>query len=347
MILANHGLHPLPLPPHTILMSTKPKVVVTDYSFADLGPEGQVLSAAGCELTGRQCKTEAELIDLCADADAVITQFARVNANVINAMQKARAIVRYGVGVDNVDLEAARARGIPVCNVPDYCIDEVADHTLAFILATTRQVVPHTVQLRAGKWGLAVPVAGMKALRDLTVGVVGFGRIGREVVKRLVAFKCAILVFDPVVAPAEIEKCGARAVSLEDLLAAADVLTLHCPSTPQTHKLMNRDSVAKLKSGAIFINVARGDLVDVPALMEVLASGHISAAALDVFDPEPIPADHPILKLPTVILAPHIASVSVAAVKKLRETAANLAAQAVLGEPLSNIVNGVKPRGNG
>ncbi len=328
-------------------MNTKPKVVVTDYTFADLGPEAQVLSAAGCELTGRQCKTEAELIDLCADADAVITQFARVNASVINAMRQAQVIVRYGVGVDNVDLEAARARGIPVCNVPDYCIDEVTDHTLAFILATTRQVVPHTVQLRAGKWGLAVPVTSMKALRDLTVGVVGFGRIGREVVKRLGPFKCAIRVFDPVVSPAEIESLGARASLLDDLLAVADVLTLHCPSTPKTRKLMNRESFAKLKPGAIFINVARGDLVDVPALMEALESGRLSAAALDVFDPEPIPADHPVLKLPNVIVAPHIASVSTAAVKKLRETAANLAAQAVRGEPLSNIVNGVKQRING
>ena len=328
-------------------MSTKPKVVVTDYTFADLGPEAQVLSAAGCELTGRQCKTEAELIDLCADADAVITQFARVNSGVINAMSRARVIVRYGVGVDNVDLEAARARGIPVCNVPDYCIDEVADHTLAFILATTRQVVPHTVHLRAGKWGLTAPVSGMKALRDLTVGVVGFGRIGREVVKRLVPFKCTIRVFDPVVSPAEIEKLGAGAASLDDLLAAADVLTLHCPSTPQTRKLMNRDRFAKLKPGSILINVARGDLVEVPALMEALEGGRIRAAALDVFDPEPIPADHPVLKLPNVILAPHIASVSTAAVKKLRETAASLAARAVRGETLSNIVNGVRQPTNG
>lgn len=324
-------------------MSPKPKVVVTDYTFPDLGPEEQVLAAAGCELAGRQCKTEAELIELCADADAVITQFARVNANVIKAMRRARVIVRYGVGVDNVDLEAARVRGIPVCNVPDYCIDEVADQTLAFLLAMTRQVVPHTIQLRTGKWGLAVPVAGMRALRDLTVGVVGFGRIGREVVNRLGPFKCAILVFDPVVAPAEIERHGARAASLEDLLAAADVLTLHCPSNIHTRKLMNHERFAKLKPGAIFINVARGDLVDVSALMEALASDRVSAAALDVFDPEPIPADHPVLHQPNVILAPHIASVSTSAVKKLRTTAARLAAQAVRGESLQNIVNGVTP----
>jgi D-3-phosphoglycerate dehydrogenase len=321
---------------------TKPKVVVTDYAFPDLNTERQILVAAGCDVAGRQCKTEADLIALCQDADAVITQFARINANVIGAMARARVIVRYGIGVDNVDLDAARARNIPVCNIPDYCIDEVADHTLAFILATTRQVAPHTVHLRAGKWGLAVPLANMNALRDLTVGVVGFGRIGRAVVKRLAAFRCAVLVFDPLVPAADVEKLEGRAVSFDELLKAADVLTLHCPSTPQTRKLMSHNSFAKLKPGAIFINIGRGDLVDAPALTEALQSGHLSAAALDVFDPEPIPADHPILKMPNVILSPHIASASPAAVKKLRETAANLALQAVRGETLANIVNGVK-----
>lgn len=321
----------------------KPKVVVTDYAFPDLNIEQEILSAAGCEVVGRQCKTEADLIALCRDADAVITQFARVNAGVIGAMARARVIVRYGIGVDNVDLEAARARRIPVCNIPDYCIDEVADHTLAFILATARQVVPHTLHLRAGQWGLAVRLAVMTTLRDLTVGVVGFGRIGREVAKRLAAFKCKVLVFDPLVPASDIEEFGARAAPLNDLLEAADVLTLHCPSTPQTRKLMNGTAFAKLKPGAIFINLGRGDLVDTPALTTALERGHLGAAALDVFDPEPIPANHPILKMPNVILTPHIASASTTAVKKLRETAARLALQAVRGEPLANIVNGVKP----
>ena len=324
------------------MSNPKPTVVVTDYAFPDLNTEQQILVPAGCELVGGQCKTEADLISLCREADAVITQFARVNANVINAMTRARVIVRYGIGVDNVDLEAARARNLPVCNVPDYCVDEVADHTLAFILATTRQVVPHTIDLRAGEWALAVPLSGMKTLRDLTVGIVGFGRIGRAVAKRLAGFGCAIRVFDPLLPAAEIEKQSVRAASFDELLGASDVLTLHCPSTAQTRKLMNRDAFSKLKTGAIFINVGRGDLVDSPALTEALQSGHLGAAALDVFDPEPVPADHPILKLPNVILAPHIASASPPAVKKLRETAANLALRAVRGDGLVNIVNGVK-----
>lgn len=318
------------------------RVAITDWTFPDLSVEETILKAHGIEVVSRQCKTEADLIALCADADAVITQFARVNTNVVSAMTKAQAIVRYGIGVDNVDLDEARERGIPVCNVPDYCIDEVADQTLAFILATTRQVVTHATHLRAGKWGLATPLAGMKALRDLTVGVVGFGRIGREVVKRLIPFKCDVQVFDPVVPAAEIEKLGARAVSFEELLKNADVLTLHCPSTPQTRRLMNSATFANLKPGAIFINVGRGDLADPDALTAALQSGQLGAAALDVFDPEPIPACHPLLSMPNVILAPHIASCSVPAVKKLRESVAHIAIAAVKGEPLPTTVNGVK-----
>jgi D-3-phosphoglycerate dehydrogenase len=321
---------------------SNPTVVITDWTFPDLSLEEGILKAHGIEVVARQYKTEAELIDLCADAGAVITQFARVNANVVSAMRKARAIVRYGIGVDNIDLDAARARGIPVCNVPDYCIDEVADQTLAFILATTRQVVTHANHLRAGHWGLATPLAGMKALRDLTVGVVGFGRIGREVVKRLLAFKCGVQVFDPIVPAREIENVGARAVSFEELLKNADVVTLHCPSTPQTRKMMNRETFAKLRPGAILINVGRGDLADPEALTAALQSGHLGAAALDVFDPEPIPTGHPIRVLPNVILAPHIASCSVPAVTKLRESVAHLALAAVRGEALPSIVNGVK-----
>lgn len=177
------------------------KIAITDYSFSNLAVEEGILRPQGIELAAFQEKRSvAEISQLVADADAVITQFAPVTAEVIACMKKAKAIVRYGIGVDNVDLDAAKKQGIPVCNVPDYCIDEVADHTLSFILATTRQVVTNCNRLRNGKWGLATPLSQMFALRDLTVGVVGFGRIGREVAARLRAFKCPVLVADPVVA---------------------------------------------------------------------------------------------------------------------------------------------------
>lgn len=317
------------------------KVVVTDWAFPDLSVEEQLLKARGIQLVGQQCKSTPDLIGLVKDADAVITQFAKVNRDVINAMTKAKAIVRYGIGVDNVDLEAARERNIPVCNIPDYCVDEVADHTLAFILATTRQVVPNTILLHSGKWALATPISNMRALAGATVGVVGFGRIGREVTRRLLAFKARVLVFDAFVPPAEITKAGAEPASLNELLAAADIVTPHCPSTAQTRKMFNAETFGRMKQGAIFINVGRGDLADSNALVAALQSGKLAGAALDVFDPEPIPQDSPILKMENVILAPHIASTSPSAVRKLRESAANLAMIAALGEPARNVVNGV------
>ncbi len=318
------------------------KVAITDYSFPDLSIETDILTAAGHEVVAwKEKKSAAELPALVADADAVITQFAPVNADVVASMSKARVIVRYGIGVDNVALDAAKAKGIPVCNVPDYCIDEVADHTLAFLLATTRQVVTNSNHVHAEKWGLATGLDQLKALKQLTVGVVGFGRIGREVVARLRAFKCRVLVHDPIAKGPDISAAGAESVTLRELLLQSDAITLHCPSTAETRGMLNSESLAMTKKGVIVINLARGDLIDPTALTESLRSGHVSAAALDVFNPEPIPADHPILKMDNVILAAHIASASVPAVRKLRETAAKLAVMALSGEKLPNVVNGV------
>jgi len=260
---------------------------------------------------------------------------------VIAAMQKAKVIVRYGIGVDNVDLEAACQRGIPVCNVPDYCIDEVADHTLAFMLSVTRQVVQNTLYIREGKWGLATGLDPLRTMRDQTVGIVGFGRIGREVAARLAPFKSRRLVFDPVLNPETIREHGCEAVTLEELLAESDIVSLHCPSSAQTRKLLNSESIRAMKKGAIVINLARGDLIDTQALISALESGHLAAAALDVCDPEPIPADSPLRSMPNVITASHIASASPKSVRTLRLTAARIAAMAVNGERLPNVVNGV------
>jgi D-3-phosphoglycerate dehydrogenase len=317
------------------------KVAITDSTFPVLDIEEAILKPTGCEIVSGQCKTAETLIPLVGDADAVITQFAPVKGDVIAEMKRARVIVRYGIGVDNVDLDAARARNIPVCNVPDYCIDEVADHTLAFILGMTRQVVTNCNHLREGKWGLAVPLAGMRTLRDQSVGIVGFGRIGREVAARLAPFKCRRLVFDPVVPAESIRAAGCDPVELSQLLDESDVVTLHCPSTPQTRRLLNAKTLARLKHGAFVINLARGDLIETVALVHALQSGHLGGAALDVCDPEPIPANSPLRSLGNVIIAPHVASTSVKAVRTLRETAAGIAVLALAGKKLPNIVNGV------
>ena len=239
------------------------KVAITDYSFPNLDVEEGILCPQGHQIAAWKEKHSAlQLPELLADADAVITQFAPLTADVIQSMQRARVIVRYGIGVDNVDLLAAKARGIPVCNVPDYCIDEVADQTLAFMLATTRQVLSNCHAVREGRWGLATPLEQMRTLRDLTVGLVGFGRIGREVAARLQPFHCRVLVHDPAVTDAAVEKSGCHSVRMDQLFAESDLISLHCPSMPQTRGMINRDSLSAMKQGAILINVARGDLID-------------------------------------------------------------------------------------
>jgi D-3-phosphoglycerate dehydrogenase len=318
-----------------------PTVAITDYTFPSLDIEQSILSSGGFELLSGNDKQVPALQALVADADAVITQFAPINAEVIRAMQRAKVIVRYGIGVDNVDLQAARERGIPVCNVPDYCIDEVADHTLAFILVVTRQVVPNTLYIREGKWGLATPIDQLRTLRDQTVGLVGFGRIGREVAARLAAFKSRRLVHDAFVSAEAVRAAGCEPVALDELLTQSDIVTLHCPSTAQTKKLLNADSLGRMKRGAVVVNLARGDLIDTAALVAALQSGQIASAAIDVCDPEPIPVDSPLRLLPNVITASHIASASPKAVRTLRETAAKIAAMALRGESLPNVVNGV------
>ncbi len=317
------------------------KIVVTDHAFPDLAVEEEIATAAGAILVSAQTKDPVRLATAVADADAVITQFAPVNADVVNAMRRARAIVRYGIGVDNVDLAAARSRGIPVCNIPDYCIDEVADHTLAFILTLTRQVTPQSLLVHGGEWRLAAPPAAFRTLAGITCGVVGFGRIGRGVVRRLVAFGGRVLVSDPVASPKDVAALGAKSVPLGKLLTGSDLITLHCPSLPETKGMINANSLATMKPGLLLVNLSRGDLVDPEALVAALDSGHVAGAALDVFAPEPIPAGHPILGRSNVILAPHIASVSAAAVQRLRTTAAALAVAAAAGGPLPSIVNGL------
>jgi D-3-phosphoglycerate dehydrogenase len=319
---------------------------VTDFGAEEINVEKAILEPHGCEvvgpLRGTNAKDEAQLSALVKDADYVITQFSPVTAAVIGAMEKSKIIVRYGIGVDNVDLKAAAAKNIPVCNVPDYCIDEVADSALAMILDLVRKITPNAILVKSGKWGLAGTISSLKVMSGMTIGVVGFGRIGREVCKRLLPFKCKVLVFDPIADAAAVKAAGCTPAAFDELLAASDLVTLHCPSTEKTKYMMNAATLGKMKAGAMLVNTSRGTLVKTDDLIAALQSGHISAAALDVTDPEPINPDNPLVKMDNVIINSHIASASEGAVEKLRSGVANIVVMAVKGEPLPNIVNGVK-----
>jgi D-3-phosphoglycerate dehydrogenase len=321
---------------------TTSKVAITDYAFDDLAIEKAILEPLGCRVDSLKTgKDPRELAALVSDADYVITQFAPVNAAIIGAMRKCRIIVRYGVGVDNVDLKAAADRKIPVCNLPDFCTDEVADHTLAMILDLVRRVTTNALKVRSGVWGLGVPLSALHSLKDMTVGVVAFGRIGREVAARLKGFKCKVLVFDPAVEASVIRSAGCTAATWEELLAGSDLITLHCPSTDKTKQMVNAQSIARMKNGVLFVNASRGTLVKTHDLVEALRSGKIAAAALDVCNPEPPPPDHPLVKMENVFMTSHIASATPQAATKLRSDAAKTVAIAIGGGPLPNVVNGV------
>ena len=318
------------------------KAVITDHSFETPDVERSILDPLGCSVVSQRAFTDQDaLIDLVRDADYVITQYAPVNAEVIECMQKCMIIVRYGIGVDNVDLAAAERKGIPVCNVPDYCIDEVADHAIAMILDLTRRITQNALTVRGGGWGLAVEPAEMRALKGQTVGVVAYGRIGREVALRLGPFKCRVVACDPAVDPARMEADGVEPVSLQRLYAESDIVTLHCPSTEATRRMIASDSIGAMKDGALLINVARGTLVDTAALVAALRSGKLAGAALDVTDPEPIDPGHPLVGMENVLITSHVASVSEPAGRTLRTSVANTVAAAVRGEKLPNVVNGV------
>src|SRR5690242_20882751 len=209
---------------HMTADGIQPTVVVTDNGFHDdLEVERAILEPLGCTITVAQCRTEDEVAAAVGDADYVLTQFAPVTARAIQAMNKARLITRYGIGVDNIDLAAARDRHIPVYNVPDYCIDEVADHTLGIILALTRRIARLDAGIKAGQWKSPPPLETFHALKELTTGVVGCGRIGRAVIERLAPFKTRILAHDPALSADRIAALGCEPVSLDRLFADSDL----------------------------------------------------------------------------------------------------------------------------
>jgi D-3-phosphoglycerate dehydrogenase len=317
----------------------KPLVCITDYGFANIDSERQIIEAVGGELRSGQCKTPAEVIALCAEADVVIAQWAPVNAEVISALKNCKGLVRYGIGVDNIDLKAAAAAGIPVANVPDYCIDEVADHTLALALSLVRQLGATDARVRSEEWSITPHAKNMPTLRKMTFATAGFGRIARGVLSRAVAFGCKPAAYDPYV-PAEVfEKAGVVKLSVEELFAQADILSLNLPLTDETRHFVNASRLASMKPHAIVVNTARGGLIDTRALADALTKGTPFAAGLDVFESEPLEGDHPLRQAPHALLTSHTAWFSADSVGELQRLAAEEAARRICGENFKNPVS--------
>jgi D-3-phosphoglycerate dehydrogenase len=263
----------------------------------------------------------------------------RFDAPRLDTLRKCKVIVRYGVGVDNVDVAAARARDIVVANVPDYCVEEVATHALAMMLALDRDLLALNATVHDGRWEMR-PGVTMRRPSTCILGIIGFGRIGEALGRRARALGMSVVATDPLRSAASIETAGARPVELDELLEISDFVSVHAAKSHGGATLLDASAIRRMKRGAYVVNVARGGLVDETALAAALWDGALAGAGLDVIEPEPPPADSPILVAPNVIVTPHSAWYSISAVADLRRLAADEAARVLSGMPALNAVLG-------
>lgn len=313
-----------------------PNIIITDSGFTDNIPESEVLENIGT-VKKIDWTSEAELVALTRNADALLVQWAPITRQVIENLERCKLIVRYGIGVDNVDLEAARQHNIPVCNVPDYCIDEVADHTITLALSALRQVSETDRLIREGRWSIMLPrpVPPFSALR---FSLLGFGRIAKETARRATALGFKVSAYDPFVSHDTMKNENVKSVPIEELLADADILSLHLPLTGETHHILNEQSLAKLKKNVLIINTSRGGLIDLDALAKAVSEKQIWGAALDVFEIEPLPASHTIREIPGITLSSHVAWYSSQSIPVLQRKAAEEIKRFFTGQNPVNIV---------
>jgi D-3-phosphoglycerate dehydrogenase len=316
-------------------VTAKAKVVITDYVWESLDVEHRTLDALA-DIVALKTKKPDEFLHEAADCDALLNTYAGpISAQDMARMPKCRIIARYGIGVDTIDLDAATAAGIIVTNNPTYCIEEVAEHTMALLLACARKVAFYDRMVRAGRWEVP-PGKPLFRLVGRTLGLVGFGNIARQVAARAAAFGMKLLFHDPFVTNAP---GGAKAVALDALLRESDFVSLHPPLTPQTRKMINDEALAKMKPTAFLINCARGPVVDTDALVRALDAKRIAGCALDTVDPEPLPNPHPLRGRENVIVLPHAAWYSEQAMAGLQAGAPGEVRRVLSGEWPVNVVN--------
>lgn len=294
------------------------RVLVTDHPGVTVDVERSIFDAAGIELVVASSTDPAHLAVLAADVDAIATCFAEVTAEVLDSATRCRTVARFGVGLDNIDVARATELGMIVTNVPVYCIDEVADHTLMLMLALARRLVPFAVDTAAGHWNRALTTNPIR-LRGKVFGAIGLGAIGSALVPRVSALGMDVVGLGR---RGKVPDGVTNAGSLDELLAVADVVSLHLPLDASTRHTIGSRELNSMKPAAMLINTSRGGLVDTEALTEALAAGRIAGAGLDVTDPEPLAAAHPLRAMDNVVLTPHYAFSSDGSMADLSRTAA-------------------------
>jgi D-3-phosphoglycerate dehydrogenase / 2-oxoglutarate reductase len=312
-------------------------VAVADSVFPNLDPAAEVLSKIGGELRLAEKPTPEGILQIARGADALLVTYARISADMIRQMARCRIIARFGIGVDNVDIAAATDAGIVVTRVPDYCIDEVSDHTLALLLALVRKIPFANSRAHAGRWEMSA-VVPIHRLRGRVLGLVGFGRIPQLVAPKAKAFGLKVVTCDPY-APREISTAaGVERVDFAELVKVSDYISIHTPLMPETAGLFNAEVFRQMKPTAYLINTARGPIVDEVALAHALEAGQLAGAALDVLSQEP-PTASPLLGRSNVILTPHMSFYSVESLVELQTKAAEEVVCVLTGRVPRNPVN--------
>ncbi len=320
--------------------SGQSKVVVLEPGYESYDTERRVLAPFDAVIEPVAADREpAAVAQAVRDADAVLVREARVDEATISAMRRCRVIVRYGVGVDNIDLDAARRGRIYVANVPSYGADEVSDQAMALMLAVARRVVSRDRQVRAGAWNIG-QAEKIYPFRGRVLGLIGYGRIARRMRDKMLPFGIArTLVHDPHLPDADISGPGVEVCDIDRLCREADLISLHAPLTPETRHIVDRDRLRSMRPRSVLVNTARGGLVDEAALAEAIREGWIFGAGIDVFEAEPPGADHPLLALEGLVLSDHNAWYSEDSVVELQTKAAKEVARVFSGSPPESWLN--------
>jgi D-3-phosphoglycerate dehydrogenase / 2-oxoglutarate reductase len=306
-------------------------IAVTDSVFPSLDPAKAALERVDPELRMAKSSSAEDILAVARDADAVLVTYAKLPGDLLRQLTRCKAIGRFGLGVDNIDLPAAKEKGIVVTYVPDYCIQEVSDHAMALLLALARKIPLSDRLVQAGRWEMPA-VVPIYRLEGRVLGLLGFGNIPRKLVPKAKAFGLRVITHDPYVSQDLLKSLDVENVSFDQLLGTSDYISVHAPLTPQTRGLLNADAFAKMKKGVLIINTARGPLIDDQALVQALDSGQVGGAALDVLATEPPPKDFPLRGRDNVILTPHTGFYSVDALNELQTKCAGDVARVLSGE---------------
>jgi len=318
-------------------MDSKFKVLITDHYHKSIHIEKEILAEINAVVKVGHCKTEEDVIRLGSEMDGLLVSYVPIGKKVIENLHKCKVIVKYSVGLDNIDLEAATQKKIYVANVPRYCVEEVSTHTLALLLNLVRKISKYDQSVKRGSWD---PLVGDPIFRieNKVFGIIGFGNIGKRVTEKILPFKLSILVYDPGVNGKVISEYSAKKVEFETLLCQSDYISLHCPLNKHTKHLIDFEEIEIMKKGVFIINTSRGEIINQKALYQALKDGKIAGAALDVLEKDP-PSPNEIINADNIIYTPHVAWNSVEAEVELRKSAAQEVKRVLEGGKPLNLVN--------